>query len=179
MPRSSKGARLYLRRRRGRDAAWVILDHGCELGTGAGKNDIDAAEKALIEHLARKRRPHFGSGQPDQVLIADVLSEYGEKYGPTTRRPELIGGAISKLVDFFGDKPAAWVTNGTCMEYVRWRTAQSDARTKGRGNAIKPSTARRELVVLGAAIRWCWKEGKLDRLIPVSLPPQASPRERH
>jgi integrase len=33
--------------------------------------------------------------------------------------------------------------------------------------------------VLGAALRWCWKEGKIDRLMPISLPPQAGPRQRH
>lgn len=44
---------------------------------------------------------------------------------------------------------------------------------------MKSATARRELVVLSAALRWCWKEGKLDRPIAVPLPSQAGPRERH
>ena len=33
--------------------------------------------------------------------------------------------------------------------------------------------------MLSAALRWCWKEGKIDRPIPITLPPQAGPRERH
>ena len=44
---------------------------------------------------------------------------------------------------------------------------------------MSASTARRELVVLCAALRWCWKHGLLDRPIPVTLPPQSAPRERH
>jgi integrase len=179
MPRRNKGARLYLRRRRSRAAVWVILDHGREISTGAGQNDIGAAEEALARHIGHKHRPDFGEGHPTQVLIADVLSEYGEKRAPTTRRPDLIGGAIGKLLDFFGGRAVSAITSATCNGYSRWRVSQTDARASQGGRPIKASTARRELVVLSAALRWCWKEGKIDRPIPISLPPQAEPRERH
>ena len=179
MPRRSKGARLYLRRRRGRAPQWVILDAGSEIGTAAGEDDLGEAEKALADYIARKRRPQFGDGHPSKVLIADVLAEYGENHGPTTRRPDLIGVAIGKLVEFFGDNRLTAITSVSCNAYVRWRTQQVNARAKKNGKPIKESTARRELVVLGAALRWCWKEGKIDRLIPISLPPQPGPRQRH
>jgi len=104
MPRRSKGARLWLRRRRGRGPQWVILDHGREVRTGASENDLGAAENALAHYLANKRRPQFGDGHPSQVLIADILAEYGENHGPTTKRPDLIGGAINRLLEFFGDQ---------------------------------------------------------------------------
>ena len=179
MPRRSKGARLWLRKRRGRAAQWVILDHGREIRTGAGESDIGAAENALAQYLANKRRPQFGDGHPSHVLIADALAEYGENHGPTTRRADLIGGSIIKLVEFFGDKTLSTIGGVTCNAYVRWRTQQVNARAKKNGKPITESTARRELVVLSAALRWCWKEGKIDRLIPVSLPPQPEPRQRH
>src|ERR1700730_3754648 len=179
MPRRSKGARLWLRRRRGRAAIWVILDQGREISTDAGEDDIGAAESALAQYIGLKRRPDFGDGQPAKILIAHALAEYGEKHAPTTRRPDLIGAAISKLLDFFGDRTVATVTNATCISYVHWRVSQTDARASQTGKPIKPSTARRELVVLGAALRWCWKEGKIDRPIPIWLPAQAGPRERH
>jgi hypothetical protein len=130
MPRRSKGPRLYLRRRHHRTASWVILDHGGEIGTGAGESDIGAAEEALARYIGKKHRPDFGAGHPSQVLIADALSEYGEKHAPTTRRPDLIGGAISKLIDFFGARVVAEVTKTTCKEYVKWRVRQTDARAK-------------------------------------------------
>jgi len=179
MPRRSKSARLWLRKRRGRAAQWVILDHGRELRTGAGENDLRAAENALAEHLANKRRPQFGDGHPSNVLIADILADYGENHGPTTDRPDLIGGAINKFIEFFGDQTASAITSATCKKYVQWRVRQFDARAKVRTRSIRPSTAGRELVVLGAALRWCWREGKLDRLVPVSLPAKPSPRQRH
>jgi integrase len=95
--------------------------------------------------------------------------------GPKTKRPDLIGFAISNLLDFFGDSTASAITRATCTAYVDWRTTQQSPKR----TAIKSSTARRELVVLSAALRWCWKEGKIDRPIPLTLPPQADPRERH
>lgn len=179
MPRRAKGARLWLRKRRGRATQWVILDHGREIRTGASKDDLNAAENALAQYLANKRRPQFGDGHPSRVLIADVLAEYGENHGPTTRRADLIGSAIVKLVDFFQDRTISAVTSALCNAYVRWRMQQVNARAKKDGKPITEATARRELVVLGAALRWCWREGKVDRLIPVSLPPQAGPRQRH
>jgi hypothetical protein len=87
MPRGSKGARLWLRKRRGRTAQWVILDHGREFRTGAGKNDFQAAENGLAQYLANKRRPQFADGHPSRVLIADVLADYGENHGPTHGEP--------------------------------------------------------------------------------------------
>jgi hypothetical protein len=176
MPRRNKGARLWLRKRRGRVAQWVILDHGREIRTGAGEHDLGTAENALSEYLTNKHRPQFGDGHPSHVLIADVLAEYGEVHGPTTRRPDLIGVAIGKLVDFFGDSTLGSIGGATCNSYVRWRTQQVNARAKKNGKPITEATARRELVVLAA---WCWKEGKIDRLIPITLPPQSGPRQRH
>ncbi len=179
MPRRSKGARLWLRKRRGRRTQWVILDHGQEISTGASESDIGSAERALTEYLSRKRRADFGDGHPTRVLIADVLADYGESHGPTTERPDLIGGAIAKLLEYFGDQTVVTITNAACKKYVEWRIRQFDARSKEKIKPIQASTARRELVVLGAALRWCWKEAKLDRLIPVTLPAQAGPRQRH
>ncbi len=179
MPRRAKPPRLYLRDRPGRERNWVILDSGKEISTGAGEGDGRAAEAALEEYLAAKRKPNFGRGHPAWVLIDDVLAEYGDRHAPTTRRADLIGIAFDHLLGFFGGRTCATVSSATCADYVRWRTAQADGRAKHDGRRVKAATARRELVVLAAALRWCWKEGKLDRPIPVSLPPQAGPRERH
>jgi integrase len=95
------------------------------------------------------------------------------------RKAAYVGGAIGKLAEFFGDKTLSTITSVTCNAYVRWRTQQVNARAKKNGKPIKETTARRELVVLGAALRWCWKERKIDRLIPITLPPQSGPRQRH
>lgn len=181
MPRTAKPPRLYLRRaRRDRGAVWVIKHQGSEYSTSAGKGDVPQANAALAEFINRTSRRNFRQGHPDQVLIADVLAEYGETHGPTTERPEVIGLAIAKLAEFWTVKTVAAVRPAACVEYVGWRSAQKDGRSKSENaRTVKASTARRELVVLAAALTWCWKEGKLDRQVPVRLPPQAEPRERH
>jgi integrase len=141
---------------------------GRERDRGAAGEDTHGGRGAADRH---QHRAAAGVGR--------LLAEYGEVHGPKTRRPDLIGFAIAKLLDFFGDKTAGSITRASCDGYVDWRVKQSHARTSHRGKPIKPATARRELVVLSAALRWCWKEGKIDRPIPITLPPQAGPRERH
>ena len=126
------------------------LDSGKEISTGASEQDIRAAEAALEEYLGAKRHPNFGRGHPASVLIDDVLSEYGNKHGPITRRADLIGVAMDHLLGFFSGRMCASVTSAACSDYVRWRTAQTDARAKRNGRPVKASTARRELVVLSA-----------------------------
>jgi integrase len=180
MPRPTAPPRLYLRKRRDGAAQWIILDAGRQISTGASADDRRKAEKALETYLGRKHQPEFGDGHPARVAIADALAVYSEKHAPTTRRPDLIGGAALKLAEFFAGKNAATITAAVCNDYVAWRGAQRDARAKdGSGKRVSASTARRELVVLSAALRWCWKHGLLDRPIPVTLPPQPAPRERH
>jgi integrase len=179
MPRPTAPPRLYLRKRRDSAAQWIILDAGRQIGTGASEGDRRKAEKALETYLGRKHKPDFSDGHPARVAIADALAAYSEKHAPTTRRPDLIGGAAIKLADFFAGKSAAAITAAACVDYVAWRSAQKDARAKAARKRVSASTARRELVVLSAALRWCWKHGLLDRPIPVTLPPQSAPRERH
>ena len=180
MPRRTQPPRLWLRERRDGAAQWVILDRGRQVVTGARPDDRRHAEKALSDYIASKHVPQFGTGHPSGITIADALAAYGEAHGPTTRRPDLIRIAILRLLDFYGDKPVTTVTKETCAEYVSFRCSQTDARqTVNARSTVKPATARRELVVLNAALRWCWENGKLDRLVPVSLPPQSQPRERH
>src|SRR5258708_385277 len=86
---------------------------------------------------------------------------------------------MDHLLGFFSGRTCAAVTSATCAEYVRWRTVQAHRRARSNCRPVKASTDGRELVVVSAAVRGCWKEGKLDRPIPVALPPQAGPRERH
>jgi len=180
MPRPIEPPRLYPRRKDGRRPQWVILDRGREIGTGAGLDDRAAAESALADYLAQKRVPDFGAGHPDRVLVSDALNAYQEGHAVKTRRPDLIAIAVERLVEFFLNDHVANVTPARAGEYVTWRTTQTtDRRAKRNGRPPKPSTARRELVVLASALAWCWREGKLDRLAPVALPPMGAPRERH
>ena len=125
----SDPVRSVAKRRRQRGAVWVILDSGREISTGAGESDISAAEEALANHIGQKHRPDFGQGHPSRVLIADALSEYGEKHAPTTRRPDLIGGAIGKLIDFYG-APSSRVSNQFVVRGIRALAGESNRCTE-------------------------------------------------
>ncbi len=180
MPRRAQPPRLYLRERDDGASVWIILDRGRQIRTGAFEADRQKAETALAGYLGERHQPAFGDGHPARVKIADALAVYLEKHAPGRARPDLIATAAEKLGEIFQEKTAIVVNADVCGDYVAWRTAQTDARAKqGNGRPIAASTAGRELVVLGAALNWCWKNGKLDRPVPVAVPPQAASRERH
>jgi hypothetical protein len=57
MPNPQKGPRLYLRRRKGREPVWAILDGKIEEGTGCRQCDRAGAEKALANISPRNTSP--------------------------------------------------------------------------------------------------------------------------
>src|SRR5262249_5724472 len=179
MPPRPNPPRLYLRKRRDERHTRIILDCGRQISTGALADDRRAAEEALENYLGRKHRPSFGDGHPARVAVADVLSAYAEKHGPTTARPDLIAGAVLKLGDYFEGLTAAAITPERCPHNIPWPSGERGAREKSKGKLISSGTARRELVVLAAALNWCWKNKRLDRPISMTLPEQPEPRERH
>ena len=173
--------RLKLRRaRKGRRALWIIKDQEREISTGFGAGERPKAEIALANYLLKNRRPSFGDGNSAEVLIGDCLAEYCEKHGPTIARPDGLAIEIERLAEFFGDRVVSEMTEVLCRAYVDWRCAQTDKRaTKSKGRTIKPTTARRELVTLSAALNWCFRNKKLDRPVAVMLPKVAERRERY
>lgn len=166
MPRHAKGARLYLRSRRGRDPIWVILDHGEEIATGCHEGDGEQAEKALSDYIARKYQSPQGPCHPDKMSVSRALEIYGNERGPQLASPETVGFHIDALDPFWGELPVSAIKGETCRAYVRSR------------KTVKASTARRELETLGAAINYCHKEGYLIFVPRVSLPKKVKGRTR-
>jgi integrase len=142
--------RLKLRRaRKGRNATWVIKDREREISTGAREGERGKAEIAFAEYLIKSREPFLAL-------------------------------EVERLAEFFGDCLVAELTPDLCNSYVAWRCAQTDRRaTKTVGQAIKPATARRELVTLSAALNWCWRNKRLDRPVVITLPKVVERRERY
>ena len=173
--------RLRLRRaRRNRNSLWVIKDREREISTGCREGERTEAEVAFADYIARTRQPSFGRGHPTEVLIGDCLSVYCDKHGPTLARPDGLAAEIDRLSEFFGGRVVSEITPALCTEYAEWRCGQTDKRaTKSKGRTIKPSTARRELVTLSAALNWCWRNKKLDRSVVITLPKVAERRERY
>lgn len=165
MPRRSKGARLWLRKRRGRTAQWVIRDGRYQKGTGCTAHDIVGAERALAKYLASKhiRGVRTHSRDPDQIPIADVLTIYLTDVVPHHSRPKETKGRIKALDAFFGDKMLSYVTGETCRAYATQRSTDA--------------AARRELEDLRAAINHHRREGLCNKVVEVVLPPERPPRE--
>ena len=191
--RRSKGPQLYLRepKRPGGVKRWVILDRTAngqriERSTGAFESDRATAEKAFAAYLAEKHVPDFGEGRPHQVLIADALAYYGEAKATKVHRQDILALALVNLGEFFAEKTVNDITANQCEAYVDWRINLGDARGSNqwqqkKGNTarrLSPTTARNDLIVLQAAIRYCWKNRKLTQVVPVIKPKASEPRPR-
>jgi len=174
MPRPSKPPRLYLRAgRKGHAAKWVILDGPKETGTGAGAEDIAAAERALEDYLASKRQPPT-SGCLNEILIDDILTIYLEEVAATSPSREWLCHTAAPVLDWWSGKALIDVRGKTCRDYVAWRTAQTIKHTE---RQISDQTARHELKTLRAAINHFHGEhGPLASVPKVSLPARAPQR---
>lgn len=166
MPRRGKGARLWLRKRRGRRPVWLIRDGSSQKGTGCAADDVVGAERALAAYIAGKhvRDIRRGGHEPDQIPIADVLTIYLTDIVPGLSRPKETKGRIAALDRFFGDRMLSYVTGETCRAYAAQRSTDA--------------AARRELEDLRAAINHHRREGLCNKVVEVVLPPERPPRER-
>lgn len=162
MPMPSKGARLFLRKRKGRSPTFVIKDAGTEISTGTA--DRSAAEDQLARYIADKYRSS-GPAETHAITIADVLTFYGTEHAPTVADPARIGYAMTALLRFWGDLPVSAIKGETCRRYAKLR-----ARAAG--------TVRRELNTLQAALNYCQKEGYIITAPSVTMPstPETSQR---
>jgi integrase len=165
MPRPSKGARLYLRKRAEREPTWVILDLGEEIATGCSEADREQAEKALADYLVRKYESPSGPCGPDQMSISRALEIYGNERAAKVVAPRIIGFAIDALLPFWGHLPVSTIKEATCTLYERQRNRSA-------------ATVKRELIVLGTAVNYCVKQGYLTSAPSVTTPTTPEGRTR-
>ena len=172
MPRTSKGARLWLEPARRdskgkiiRRAVYVIRDGSIKRSTGFGEGEIEKAQTALAEfqiaHYSAPRDPDRDAGR---VKVADVISIYAEDVAPKHARPRETGARLERLLDFFGSRTLLNVNKRICAAYVAHRGSET--------------AARRELEDLRAAIRYHWENGYCTALTPVVLPNRSEGRDR-
>lgn len=173
MPRPAKPPRLYLRQRTGREAVYVILDRGQEVGLGCGPGSEREAEEAFARYLAEKHTADWGDGDPARIPLADVLTLYIKEVAPTHAHPELVDYHAGPLLDHFGLMSCWDVTDSTCKAYVGARMAGLEGR-----RPVKQGTARRELETLGAALAYAYKARKISKPVFVHLPEKSPRRER-
>jgi len=166
MPRRNTGPRIKWLDKRG--AFYIVwYEGGRERSRSTGTADGREAQGALEDFLRERRRAEQPDrpGEPDQVMIADVLDLYGEGHAPHAAAPERIGYAIDALLPFWGEKSVAAVTKQACRDYAAHRDRA-------------PATVRRELGTLRAALNYAVGEKRLTAAPGVLLPTKPPGKER-
>jgi integrase len=186
MPQNSKGARLWLYKRKGRKSLWLIRDGGFQRSTGYGVDEREKAEEALADYIT-SRRPDTSRRYTHEIGVAEVLNLYQMDIPINKPSRELTGYLVANLLQYWGGKSLAEVKGSTCRAYLEYRTHGSklknsptslispDSRTH---KSVTPSTVRRELKVLSAAINHWHRESPLVAVPKVSLPEEGERRER-
>ena len=172
MPRQGKGPRLYLRGAR-RDGAkrlshkphWVIRDGACEVSTGCGYGDREAAERLLADHITKKYQPSRQRGRdPAAIPVADVINIYLDEKASSHARPKETAQRTVTLLGFFGGMMLDEVNESSCRRYAASRSTEA--------------AARRELEDFQSAINYHHKQGICTERFPVWLPEPPPPRTR-
>ena len=167
MPRQSRGPYLAIEDR-GKSRKWYVIRDGSKkirTGCAAGGDREDQrapAELRLAEYIASKHQVS-GERRSHKVGIADILLHYF-RHGSSAATTKF---CIARLDEFFQDKTVSEIKGEVCRAYLASR------KTMG----AKPSTARRELGVLSAAVAFYHKEYGLVPLPEVTLPPEGIARD--
>ena len=188
MPRSSKGARLWLEPAEYRDgkvvrhATWVIRDGKKKNCTGCGREDRAGAERALARYIeskyevSRERKRH-----PSQILVVDVLNIYLTDKAHRHARPDETAQRILTLLEFWEPYGLSDIDGSLCRAYVKWRVGQQWRSSKPEvsnrlARTVTEASARRELEDLRAAINYHRSEGYCSEIVSVVLPDKSEPR---
>jgi integrase len=159
-----KSPRLWLRPpRKGRLAAWFILDRGRQIATRCGAEDREGAERALSDYVIAKWEPS-GKKSAEHVAVADAIALYLRDVAPGHSRPWQTAARADRLLKFFGDKRVSQISGALCRMYVKQRGSEA--------------AAQRELNDLKAALLYHHREGYLRDRVAVWIPPRAPPRTR-
>ena len=163
----SKNQRASGLKSRPSGAVWVILDGGRKIRTGFSEAEHARAEKALQAHIVSKHEV-VGERSAAKVSIAETLAYYVAEHVPTVSRPDVIKRSIPALTEWWQGKVVADVNKSSCNRYVKWRTGAD--RERPNCDPKSEDTARRDLVVLEAAINFYHEEFILSAVPAVIKP---------
>lgn len=161
MPRQ-KPARLWLRKRKGRESRFVILDAGREIDTGHSGSAERAAQEFFKQYQASQFRADTGKSDPSKIQVAEVMSLYMAESAPTHAEPRLVGYHAKPLLKFFKGKSLAQINGTLCRRYAETR-----------GREVTQSTVRRELVTLQAAVNYWHGESQLAAVPKIIKPAES------
>jgi len=163
MGRRNQGPRLrFLERRNTYYICWTERGRSRERSTGTANRE--EAEIALGQFIRTKSR-RAGPRDPSEILVTEILTDYAEERGPNVQSGDRIGYAIDPLSNYFAGRTLAEINDTTLAGYERWRERN-------------PSTVRRELGVLRAAVNFAARNSRITRAVPVKLPEEGPAKER-
>lgn len=146
--------------------------------TSLGTTDPAVAEERFANWLLLRQRP-AGEEENTVYTVADCWTVYRTKHLATTASLATGDSTWKALEPHFGVLTVAEIDQTVVDAYVTRRTSSKSAKT---GRSLKAATARRELVLLFAALRFCAaKPQKMfsPKLIDaVKLPESSEPRDR-
>lgn len=134
MPRPNLGPRLVTIRKKGwtRPLLYVRWTEGGKTklhGTGFAADDPDEVARAhdyFIEWSRnRVKARRKGPGDPDQVWIRDVITDYVTEHGKNVAAAETLLVAARPLLHFFRHDTVATLTTNRVQEYWAWRAGHS------------------------------------------------------
>jgi integrase len=102
------------------------------------------------------------------VLVSALLGTYEADRAPVVADTTRLNTTITPLVRHLGARAVAGLDREAFAEYGRRRQA----------DGVQPQTVRRELITLRAALRMAWKDGEIDRVPPIHMPPAGASRQR-
>ena len=141
---------------RGRWHAYERVD-GKPKRTSLGTADRQIAERRLLDLQATLRRK--------ATTVAEIFDDYLAERGPHIASMETLHFAHKRMMPVFGHLRPDQITRALTRAYAAQRRRQR----------VGDGTIRRELVALGAALRWH------DKATPatIELPPAPPPKSRH
>jgi integrase len=161
MSRPNLGPRLTLVRKSGYTRPvyvirWTEPGSGRSRDKSTGEHDARAAQAAFEDWLERRRRSRrSGPGDPAQVRVADILTDYLEEHGAAVASPQTLAYSIEPLAAFFAPDTMATLTTGRIKAYWTWRRQWSvkTTRDKATGQVVKKETVKRGASSDGTIIR--------------------------
>lgn len=168
MSRKKKPARLWLRKTKGRDPRYVILDAGYEFETGFGVGFERDAQERLSQYIATRTRPDTQQRDPLKITASEIMTLYMKDVAPMTASPALIGYHAKPLLAFWGRKSLSQINGTSCRDYALER-----------GKAVSLATVRRELETFQAAINHWHRESPLSAVPVITKPAKGIRRQRY
>lgn len=162
MPRRTLPPRLVLRRE-ATGSTWVIRYGQRYIRTGCPENRHADAVRFLARWVEEQAVAAPGrAGRARDTEIAEVLRAYLMERGPSLKQQATLRDTMNWLIPFWGRRMVAEINGSTCREYARFLK--------------NPSSARRSLETLRAALRHYHREYGLDILPVLTLPETPRPR---